>query len=426
MVRGAGAWAAALCLAATNTSAEVIDRIAAVVGHHIILASELESQLSLYAAQQRLDLDAAGVRADLESRLLEQMVNDRLMLIQAERDTSVKVSDHEVEQELDKHLERIQSQFPAPEEFYKQLAREGLSLPELRRRYRREVRNQLLKQKLIEQRVRTVEVSAPEVDAFYQEFGDSLPTRVAAVRLLDILYSVEVSQSTLDSVRRRAETVLDSIQSGADFALMAERYSDDPSGSGGGDLGWFGRNVMVPSFERAAFGLATGEVSGVVQSPFGYHVIKSLERQGDRVHAAHILFRASPSDSDLVVAVAEVSRLRERHLSGEDFAALAKQYSADSATAVAGGDLGWIPLASLPEPFASAVGDLPAGTLLEPLTAEDGVHLIKVAERRDARPYDLALDRAEITELARRQKTGRVVDEWVARLRDEIYVEVRL
>jgi peptidyl-prolyl cis-trans isomerase SurA len=263
------------------------------------------------------------------------------------------------------------------------------------------------------------------VNAFYEEFSDSLPTRVAAVRMSDILYTVEVSKATLDSVRHQAEIVLDSIQAGADFALMAQQYSDDPSASDGGDLGWFGRNVMVPAFERAAFGLAIGEVSGIVPSRFGFHLIKSLDRRGDRVHAAHILFRASPSDSDLAFAEADVAQLRERHLAGEDFATLAKQYSADSATAVAGGDLGWIPLASLPEPFASAVADQPAGAVFQ-LTADDGVHLIKIAERRDERPYDLALDRAEITELARRQKTGRVVEEWVSRLRDEIYVEVRL
>jgi peptidyl-prolyl cis-trans isomerase SurA len=207
---------------------------------------------------------------------------------------------------------------------------------------------------------------------------------------------------------------------------MARRYSADASAASGGDLGWFGRNVMVPEFERAAFSLSVGEVSGAVRTQFGYHLIKSLERQGERVHAAHILFRTLPSETDLAQATSEAEKLRERILAGEDFAALAKEYSADSATAINGGDLGWIPRGSLPEPFLSHVGEAPSGTLLEPVPADDGIHIIKVEDRRETRPYDLALDRAEITEMARREKTGRLVEEWVDDLRKEIYVEERL
>ena len=122
----------------------------------------------------------------------------------------------------------------------------------------------------------------------------------------------------------------------------------------------------------------------------------------------------------------EAEALRDRILAGEDFTTLAKQYSADSATAISGGDLGWIPWGSLPEPFLSHVGDYPAGTMLEPVAADDGIHIIRVEGRREARPYDLALDRPEITEMARREKTGRMVEEWVEKLRQEIYVEERL
>jgi len=406
--------------------ADVVDRIVAVVGHHIVLESELESQLTLLAQQQGVDLSTPGLREELREDILEQMINDRLMLIQAERDTSIKVTDTEVERDLDAHLSRIQGQFSSPEDFYKQLAAEGLSLAELRRRYRREVRNQLLKNKLIQKRLRDVDISAPEVDAFYQEFKDSLPDQVAAVHLRDILYPVDVSTSTIDSVRLQAEAVLDSIHNGADFGDMARRFSDDPSGSDGGDLGWFSRKVMVPEFERAAFGLPVGEVSGVVQTQYGFHLIKSLERRGDRVHAAHILFRTLPSAEDMSTAMAEAEKLRRRIQEGEDFAALAKEYSIDSTTATNGGDLDWISLSALPEPFASSVGTHPAGTVLEPVAADDGIHIIKVEERREDRPYDLQLDRAEITEMARREKTGRVVAEWVKGLREEIYVEERL
>lgn len=406
--------------------AEVVDRIVAVVAHHIILASELETQVIEFAISQRLDISTGAVRDSLAAELLDQMVNDRLMLIQAERDTTIKASDHTVESQLDDHLKRIQSQFPSPEDFYKQLAREGMTIAELKRKYRREVRDQILKNKLIESRIRSVDISAPEVDMFYAQYKDSLPAQVAAVHLLDIRLAVEPSDATRDSIQTRAQAVLDTILAGADFEAMARRYSGDPSGKDGGDLGSFGRGAMVPEFEKVAFGLAVGEISGVVETAFGYHIIKSLGRDRGQVHAAHILFRVFPSARDLEMHMKEAQDIRTRLVEGEDFGSLAKEFSGDSATASLGGDLGWIPLTVLPEPFNRSVGQYPAGTFLDPVGAEDGIHIVKIEERRDDRPFDLNLDRKEITEMARRHKTGEVVEEWVAQLRSEIYVDVRL
>ena len=407
-------------------SSEVLDRIVAVVGSHIILESELESQLAMTASQQGMDLSDPARRDEMKRDLLDQMVNDRLMLIQAERDTSISVSDNEVERELETHITRIQSQFPSPEDFYKQLAAEGLTLAELRRRYRAEVKNQLLKQKLIQSRVRDVEVSAPEVDAFYERFRDSLPNQVAGVHLWTILFPVVLSDATVDSITHFAESLRDSIAAGTSFEDLARRYSADGSASSGGDLGWFGKGVMVPDFERAAFGLAKGEVSGVVKTQFGLHLIKSLDRDGSRVHAEHILLRIRYSPMDLEHALSEARGIRDRLVAGEDFGALAKQFSVDSTTASSGGDLGWVALSSLPENFAAAIGTLPAGTFPDPVPADEGIHVLKIVERRDDRPYDLNLDRKELTEMARREKTGRKVDEWVERLRQDYYVDVRL
>ncbi len=396
------------------------------VGSHIILESELESQLVMTASQQGMDLADSARRDEMRRDLLDQMVSDRLMLIQAERDTAISVSDAEVERELEEHITRIQSQFPSPEDFYKQLAAEGLTLAELRRRYRTEVRNQLLKQKLIQSRVRDVEVSAPEVDAFYERFRDSLPQQVAGVHLWTILHPVVLSDATIDSITRFAESLRDSITAGTPFEDLARRYSADGSASSGGDLGWFGKGVMVPEFERAAFGLAKGEVSGVVKTQFGLHIIKSLDRDGGRVHAEHILLRIRYSPEDLEHALSEARAIRDRLVAGEDFGALAKQFSIDSTTASSGGDLGWIALSSLPENFAAGIGTLPAGSFPDPIAADEGIHVLKIVDRRDDRPYDLELDRKDLTEMARREKTGRTVEEWVQRLRQDYYVDVRL
>lgn len=404
----------------------MVDRIVALVGHQIILQSDLDAQVALQAAQQRIELNDSAQREEFTRQLLDQMVQDRLMLIQAERDSALKVSDQDVDAELDEHIKRIQSQFASQEDFFKQLADEGLTVTELRRRYRSEVKNQLLKQKLVEQKLRSVAVSPPEVDEFYANFKDSLPEQPAALHLADIVLPIDVSASTVDSVRAKAQAVSDSIHAGASFEEMARRHSGDASAQAGGDLGWFGRGVMVPEFEKAAFGLSVGEVSGLVQTKFGFHLIKSLERADNRVHAAHILFRTAPTEDDLASSRSRADSIWQALQSGGDFSALAKQYSQDSVSAAQGGDLEWVPTQALQEPFVSAIGSEPAGTVLRPVSASDGIHIIKIVERREARPYDLVADRAAITEMARREKTGRVVEDWVRKLRDEIYVEVRL
>jgi len=421
---------AALLLVAFVTArvhaAEVVDRIVAVVGHQIILQSELDAQLAMQAAQAKLDLSDSAKAAEAREALLDQMVQDRLMLIEAERDTSLKVADRDVEKELDNHLARVQSQFPSPEDFYKQLAAEGLTLPELRRRYRDEVRNQLLKQKLIEKKVRTVEVSPPEVADFYQRYKDSLPDQPPMIHIAQILFPIPLSDATLDSVRAIGEVLLDSLQAGVRFAELAMRYSDDGSASSGGDLGWFGRGVMLPAFEKAAFGLASGQTSGLVQTRYGFHIIRSIERSQDRVHVAHILLRTLPSEEDLRRARAVADSVSEAIENGADFAALAKRYSIDSTTAAQGGDLGRVPVDALQEPFASAISGHPGTGLLAPVAADDGLHLIDILGREESRPYDPQKDRQALTEMARREKTGRIVEEWVKELRDKIYVEVRL
>jgi peptidyl-prolyl cis-trans isomerase SurA len=406
--------------------AEVIDRIVALVGHQIILQSDLDAQVALQSAQQRIDLEDSVRREAFTRELLDQMVQDRLMLIQAERGSALKVSDQDVDAELDEHIKRIQSQFASQEDFFKQLADEGLTVTELRRRYRSEVKNQLLKQKLIDQKLRSVAVSPPEVDEFYATYKDSLPTQPAAVHLADIVLAIDVGASTIDSVRARAQAVSDSIFAGANFEEMARRYSSDASAQSGGDLGWFGRGVMVPAFERAAFGLSVGEVSGLVQTKFGFHLIKSLERSENRVHAAHVLFRTTPTEADLAVSRERADSIWQALQSGADFSALVKQYSADSVSAAQGGDLGWVPTQSLQEPFVSTIGSEPGGTILGPVASADGIHIIKIVERREEKPYDPVTDRSALTEMARREKTGRVVEDWVRKLRDHIYVEVRL
>jgi len=196
-----------LILASFISAQEVVDRIAAVVGNQIVLESELETQVQIYLAQSGVTNPTQEDFKRLKQDILEQMINDRLILVQAEKDTTIRVSPTEIENALEQHLDRLKSQFGSEEEFIKQLEKENLTLKDLKRRYKQEVRNQLLKDRLVQKRVAKVNASAKAVKDFYEMYKDSIPDQPQSVHLAHILLTVELSQSTLDSLKQRLENI---------------------------------------------------------------------------------------------------------------------------------------------------------------------------------------------------------------------------
>jgi peptidyl-prolyl cis-trans isomerase SurA len=241
---------------------QVLDRIAAVVGDQIILESELDTQLDLYVSQMRTGVKSQQEREQLKKQLLEQMVNDKLLLNAAKKDTLIQVTPKEVDEAVQKQMSSVKSEF-TEEEFKTQLQAEGLTENELRKKYREQIQNQMLIDRLVASKLQKVSVSAKEVRDFYQEYQDSIPDQPEAVKLSHILLEIKTSPETLDSLKSKAERVRALAQQGQDFADLARRYSDDPSAQQGGDLGFFGRGDMIPKFEETAFSLAPGQISGI-------------------------------------------------------------------------------------------------------------------------------------------------------------------
>ena len=223
--------------------------------------------------------------------MLDRMIEDKVLLVEAERDTSINVTNKDIEAALTSQIEKIKSQFASEDAFLAQLRAEGLTLKELRAQYRDEVRNQLLKEKFIQQKLEKVHISSGEVKEFYEANRDSLPEKPAGVRLAHILISTTPGQATQDSLFSMPNSSAARRLSGEDFAALAKSYSQDPSAGDGGDLGWFSKGAMVPEFEEAAFALQPGQISDVIQTQFGFHIIKCTGRKEDKIRVSHILIR---------------------------------------------------------------------------------------------------------------------------------------
>ena len=408
------------------TRAEVLDRIVAVVDKEIILLSELDAQMQLYAMQSRTDLSDEAVRDSLRGELLDRMIEDKVLLVQAERDTSINVTNKQVEDALNTQIQRIKAQFPSEDAFLNQLRAEGLTMKSLREQYRDEVRNQILKDMLIQKRLAKVRVSSGEVKRFYEANRDSLPEKPSGVRLAHILIGTEPGQATTDSLYRYASLIRQKAVEGEDFALLAKTYSDDPSGEQGGDLGWFSRGEMVPEFEDAAFSLGVGQISEVVRTKYGFHIIKCTGRKGDRVRASHILIRVAPSDADMAAKQALADSVYQLAIDGADFGELAKEYSDDENSRDQGGELGWYAADDLLPEFKEALSGRDVGEVTPPVASEFGYHIILLEDKRASSPIDLKDDYDTLEEMAKRDKTKKQLDEWLQQISGELYIDKRL
>lgn len=406
---------------------ETVDRIIAVVGDEVILASELASQIQLYTLQSGKQPKTEREFEKLRDDILNEMITDRLFLFEAKKDTSITVRDEEVDQMLDDHVARIASNFPTNDAFTQALAQEGMTVRDLRKKYRPDVRNQILKQRFIQSKLYSVSVSRHEVETFFNDFKDSLPAQPEGVKLAHILLTVQPSAEIEDSVRNLAADLRQQVLDGADLATLSTRYSSMGAGANGGELGYMARDEVVPEFARAAFALNIGDVSGVIRTQFGYHVIQCEGRRDDKLKLRHILLAVEPSAEDTALTYVLADSLLSAAREGDDFGEMAKAFSRDDETRAQGGELGWFATEHLPPEFSDAVrGWKTPGEYRGPVKSDFGLHILKLLDYQEHRQYSLDTDFDKIKELARQDKTGRVVDDWIAKVKEHTYIQLRL
>ncbi len=412
-----------LLIPPTLLSQTMIDRIVAVVDKEIITESELNERVTFLAMQNRMDPNQTGLR----TQVLDGLISEKLVLAQALID-SVEVSDDEVTRALDQQIANFVRQVGSEQRVEQMYSK---SISRIKREYRNEIKNQLLVQKVRQQREASLSVTRREVEDFFISFKDSLP-QVPEEFELSHIYIVPKPDTAVEAqTRKRMQVILDSIRAGGDFAEFAKRYSTDPgSATSGGDLGWEKRGVFVREFEETVFGSKEGDVSDIVKTQFGFHIIQLLGRRGESVHARHILMKIEKGSTSDSAAVDTLRALRMRALKGESFAELASKYSEDEDTKTIGGDLGILTADQLQQDFAGQIKDIHAGEISEPLRTvvgtSYGFHIIWMRKRTPPHIINLQDDFKRIEQLALYMKRNKLNAEWVDELKKTIYVDIRL
>jgi peptidyl-prolyl cis-trans isomerase SurA len=406
---------------------EKVDRIVAIVGKEVILATELASQMQMVALQTGRRPTTQSEAEAFQKETLDQMISDKLFLLEAKKDTSITVRSEEIDQSVEEQVARVAGRFKSNEEFLGALAKEGLTLRDLKKRYRTDVESQYLKQKLIQKKLYSVSVSRKEVEDFYERYKDSIPNQPEGIKLAHILLKISASRKVEDSVKALGMQLRQRAVAGEDFAELSRKFSGLGAGENGGDLGLVSRDEMVPEFSRAAFVLNPGDISGVIRTQFGYHVIKCEERQGDKLRLRHIMLAVSPTAQDSAAVRTVADSLITVIKAGGDFSELAKTFSDDNETRAQGGELGWFALTQLPGEFTEIVKDWKSpGEFRGPVLSAEGYHIVKLLDYQPEKKYNLTDDFDRIKDLARQDKTGKMVDKWLDQIKSRTFLEYRL
>ncbi len=400
-----------------------LDGIAAVVNDDIITHTELDAEVKRIASELSRRNTQAPPRDVLAKQVLERLINRKIQL-QTARRANIAVDD----ETLNRTLKNIAAESNLTlAQFRQVLVRDGVSFETFRENIRDEVTLNRFYQRQIDRRVN---ISEADISAFLETQRTQGNVNIE-YEIGHILIAVpeNASGEEVSAARGKAENIVVRLNDGENFAEIAVAESNDSRALDGGNLGWRNANELPTLFTNVIPVLDKGEISEVIKSTSGFHIVKLLDtRDGDtkivqQTKARHILVATTDRSSDEAKALAD--EMREDIIEGGDFAEMAKEHSDDLGSGKEGGNLGWISPGQTVAPFESAMNTLQAGEISQPVESRFGWHIIEVMERRD---FDATenVKRNEARQALLEQRIGEERRTELRRLRDDAYVEVRI
>jgi len=399
-------------------SAEVLDRIIAKVGDDILLQSDLQKQM--------MQMQTAGMLDDsiTEQDILEQMVEFKLV-VQKAKDLDYVINEDQINSMAERRITEIRNSFDSESEFLAELKKGNMNRYDLLNYFKDMYKEQSLREQVIRYEIDSkIEVSDEEVEDFYNIHKSELPLRKPSYKLGMIMLQIKASEKTKKERYKELEDIYERISRGESFADLAKKYSDCGSASAGGDLGFFGRGEMVKTFENTAFSLKPGEVSDIIETQFGYHIIKLEAIKENQVRARHILKALTPTKLDSTAYHKLMEQIVERYNNGEDFGQLAKDYSDDQTSALNNGVIGIFPKGEYPPLYEEYYKDLKPGQISDIILIEDMYYLFANLEDVPEGVYTLNEIKDKVKEMAFMEKKQQFYQDWINKIKKEIYVQI--
>lgn len=416
----------------------VLDRVVAVVGKFPILQSDVENQLIQFKSE---GIDIPG---NPKCYILESLLVNKLLIIQAEID-SVEVTDEEAQRTVDLKLEQFMIRAGSQENLENIFKK---SLLEIKQDLFKPQKDLMIAQKMQGEITAKVVITPSEVQKFYKQIpAGQIPLRPAAMEIREITLKPEVSEAEITRVQNRLKEFRDRIMKGESFTTIAVLYSEDKSSAPhGGELGMTPRSELVPEFAAVAFNLKGNEISRVVKTEFGYHIIQLIDRRGDVINVRHILLSPKPTPEEKMVVhqrLDSISQMiRENKISFEE---AALKFSSSKNTKANGGLLvnngnpqnpnsqnlntTWFEPQELNPEVFNAVKNLKIGEISKVIESNDDSNsavykILSVKSNRPAHKADLKQDYQFLQSVALNNKKQKTLNDWVEKKQESMYIRI--
>lgn len=409
---------------------ELVDRIVAVVGDSVILQSQVQERMLQLQAQGTSIPENPEERRALQRDLLESLVNEQLVIQAAMEDTTIVVDPQQVDEIVSQDLQQRAQSMGGENALRQALEAQGMTMAGFRETLRTDARRQQLQNQYMAQRQRgaaSVTVTEQEMREFFEENRAMLGERPASITIEQVVLQPRAADTARARARAEAERLLDTLRTGdVTFEELAREFSDDPgTREQGGSLGWFRRGQMVPAFEDVVFSLREGQTSGIVETRFGFHIIRVDRIRGAERRARHILVSPEMSDADAASVRVTAQNLRSVLESGASIDSLQAEYSGsgqpDSLTVARER------LDQLPPGYQEALEGAEEGEVVGPLewgpADQLNVAVVVVTDVREGGTFEFEDVRSQIRQRLQQEK---VMENLFADLREQTHVEIRM
>jgi len=401
-----------------------IDGIAAIVGENIILKSDVSQVVGMTALQRGLDVTRdQALLEKLQGDVLSSLIDQKVILEMAKLD-SIEVNEKDVDRALEQQIETFIMRAGTEEMAEIML---GQSLNDFRREYWYDMRDRLITEQYQQQLIMSVNINRENVVNFFTIYKDSLPIFPVTMKIRHLLVRIKSSEKSRLDALEKIKTIRERILAGESFSDLAEKYSADPgSKNNGGSLGYIRRNQMVKNFETVAFTQNINTLSKPVETQFGFHILETTEKSGEKIKVRHILISPAITEEDETNTYNYAMTLRDSSKNLDSFKKLITKFSDDEPTKKIGGDLGWITPTSSPIPeIAEVLGLLEKNECSRPVKSDLGYHLLWVEAVKPGGRPSLETHWIEIEEIALNHKRMEYFQEWVVAARTNIFIDIK-
>jgi peptidyl-prolyl cis-trans isomerase SurA len=406
-----------------------IDQIVAIIGSNIILKSEIEA---INLQNQAQGITSEG---DMKCEILEDLMVEKLLVAEAELDTNIVVTDNQINQQLDLRvdyfLQHLGSEKEVENYFKKPIAQLKSDLKDV-------IRNEILSNQMRNTIIQDVKVTPSEVRYHFRNLPEDEKPRVnTQYQYAQISLIPSISEKEEIRIKDELRKIKKRVEDGENFAMFAVLYSEGPSASNGGDLEYFGRATMDPAFSAAAFNLKAGQVSNVVESEFGYHIIQLINRRGEKIRARHIIMKPKIDIETKEKAIATMDSLANAIRKDEiTFEQAAMRYSHDKTSRNNGGIVvhpmtmsSKFELSALPPDASKKLTQMKIGEISDPfITINDKqrevIQMVKLIDKIDAHTASVSEDYPMLSEIYLQKKQEETIQQWISERQAKTYIRL--